>query len=194
MLATIPFEEAKERERLGIDEFVAGATGAELVRRYYFEPTCNVAGIVGKLTQGAVDAGFLYVSDVRATDGALEAIELPDALQPDVAYAMVRLGMDMGSIATALDLAPAMSALAKFVAGRRTKWVVPVIWLVLIAAFASCTADGQWCTDEKVSIVERLQTGADFETRFEAFEESERSGESRDFRRVIASQWRSISI
>ena len=46
----------------------------------------DVAGITGKLTQGAVDAGFLYVSDVRATDGALEAIELPDALQPDVAY------------------------------------------------------------------------------------------------------------
>jgi molybdate transport system substrate-binding protein len=46
----------------------------------------DVAGIIGKLTQGAVDAGFLYVSDVRATDGALEAIELPDALQPDVAY------------------------------------------------------------------------------------------------------------
>jgi molybdate transport system substrate-binding protein len=46
----------------------------------------DVAGITGKLTQGAVDAGFLYLSDVRATDGALEAIELPDDLQPDVAY------------------------------------------------------------------------------------------------------------
>jgi putative drug exporter of the RND superfamily len=29
-----------------------------------------------------------------------------------------------------------MRALAAFVAGRRTKWVVPVIWVVLIAAFA----------------------------------------------------------
>ncbi len=46
----------------------------------------DVAGITGKLTQGAVDAGFLYISDVRATDGALEAIELADDLQPDVAY------------------------------------------------------------------------------------------------------------
>jgi molybdate transport system substrate-binding protein len=46
----------------------------------------DVAGITGKLIQGAVDAGFLYISDVRATDGALEAIELPDALEPDVAY------------------------------------------------------------------------------------------------------------
>lgn len=46
----------------------------------------DVAGITGKLTQRAVDAGFLYISDVRATDGALEAIELADDLQPDVAY------------------------------------------------------------------------------------------------------------
>ena len=46
----------------------------------------DVAGIVGKLTQGAVDAGFVYVSDVRATGGKLNAIELPDSLQPTVAY------------------------------------------------------------------------------------------------------------
>jgi len=46
----------------------------------------DVAGITGKLVQGAVDAGFLYISDVRATDGKLEAIELPANLQPSVAY------------------------------------------------------------------------------------------------------------
>jgi molybdate transport system substrate-binding protein len=46
----------------------------------------DVAGITGKLTQGAVDAGFLYASDVRATDDKLKAIELPAALQPSVAY------------------------------------------------------------------------------------------------------------
>jgi molybdate transport system substrate-binding protein len=46
----------------------------------------DVAGITGKLTQGAVDAGFLYISDVRATDGQLEEITLPDDLQPQVAY------------------------------------------------------------------------------------------------------------
>jgi molybdate transport system substrate-binding protein len=46
----------------------------------------DVAGIVGKLTQGAVDAGFVYRSDVRATGGRLKAIELPDSLQPTVAY------------------------------------------------------------------------------------------------------------
>jgi molybdate transport system substrate-binding protein len=46
----------------------------------------DVAGITGKLSQGAVDAGFLYASDVRATDDKLKAIELPDGLQPTVAY------------------------------------------------------------------------------------------------------------
>ena len=43
-------------------------------------------GIVGKLTQGAVDAGFVYVTDVPRRRGELKAIELPDALQPSVAY------------------------------------------------------------------------------------------------------------
>ena len=46
----------------------------------------DVAGITGKLTQGAVDAGFLYASDVRGTDDKLKAIQLPDELQPTVAY------------------------------------------------------------------------------------------------------------
>lgn len=46
----------------------------------------DVAGIVGKLAQGAVDAGFVYRSDVRGAGGALEAIELPDRVQPAVAY------------------------------------------------------------------------------------------------------------
>jgi molybdate transport system substrate-binding protein len=46
----------------------------------------DVKGIVGKLTQGAGDAGFVYVTDVNATGGELEAIELPDELEPDVTY------------------------------------------------------------------------------------------------------------
>jgi molybdate transport system substrate-binding protein len=46
----------------------------------------DVAGVVGKLTQGAVDAGFVYITDVDATDGKLRAIELPASLQPRVSY------------------------------------------------------------------------------------------------------------
>lgn len=46
----------------------------------------DVKGIVGKLTEGAVDAGFVYATDVDATGGKLRAIELPAALRPSVAY------------------------------------------------------------------------------------------------------------
>jgi molybdate transport system substrate-binding protein len=46
----------------------------------------DVSGIVGKLTQGAVDAGFTYLTDVKAAGGALRAIALPTSLQPVIAY------------------------------------------------------------------------------------------------------------
>jgi molybdate transport system substrate-binding protein len=46
----------------------------------------DVGGISAKLGQQAVDAGFLYVTDVAATNGRLKAIELPAELQPTVAY------------------------------------------------------------------------------------------------------------
>ncbi len=46
----------------------------------------DVTGIVGKLTEGAVNAGFLYATDVKAAGGKLEAVGLPVALQPYVAY------------------------------------------------------------------------------------------------------------
>lgn len=45
---------------------------------------------------------------------------------------------------------------------------------ILIAAFASCSADGQWCSDDKVATVERLKSAATFEERFEALEELQR--------------------
>ena len=46
----------------------------------------DVKGIVGKLTQGAADAGFVYITDVKATGGELRAIELPAKLEPNVTY------------------------------------------------------------------------------------------------------------
>jgi molybdate transport system substrate-binding protein len=47
----------------------------------------DVKGIVGKLTQGAADAGFVYATDVKAAGDALRAIPLPAKLNPDVTYA-----------------------------------------------------------------------------------------------------------
>jgi molybdate transport system substrate-binding protein len=46
----------------------------------------DVGGVVGKVAQGAVDAGFVYVTDVKAAAGELRAIDLPPALQPQVSY------------------------------------------------------------------------------------------------------------
>jgi molybdate transport system substrate-binding protein len=46
----------------------------------------DVKGVVGKLSQGAADAGFVYRSDVDAAGGKLEAITLPKKLAPRVAY------------------------------------------------------------------------------------------------------------
>jgi molybdate transport system substrate-binding protein len=46
----------------------------------------DVAGIIGKLTQGAADAGFTYVTDVAGTDGKLKSVDLPSGIQPSVAY------------------------------------------------------------------------------------------------------------
>ncbi len=44
----------------------------------------DVKGIVGKVSQGAVDAGFVYRTDVAAAD--LREVPLPEDLQPQVEY------------------------------------------------------------------------------------------------------------
>jgi molybdate transport system substrate-binding protein len=46
----------------------------------------DVAGVIGKVTQGAVDAGFVYATDVRAAGGHARAIDLPARLRPGVTY------------------------------------------------------------------------------------------------------------
>jgi molybdate transport system substrate-binding protein len=46
----------------------------------------DVGGVVGKLTQGAVDAGFVYITDVVAAGDKLTPVELPSDLRPSVAY------------------------------------------------------------------------------------------------------------
>jgi molybdate transport system substrate-binding protein len=70
--------------RTVLDKLPAGERQAILANVRTEEP--DVSGIVGKLTTGAVDAGFLYISDVRAAEGNLRAIELPGELRPQVAY------------------------------------------------------------------------------------------------------------
>lgn len=43
----------------------------------------DVRGVIGKLTQGAADAGFVYLTDIT---GDLTGVELPPELRPTVAY------------------------------------------------------------------------------------------------------------
>lgn len=63
-----------------------GAARAHAVLANVRSEEPDVTSIVGKLAEGAVDAGFVYVTDVAATGGRLRAIALPAALQPSVAY------------------------------------------------------------------------------------------------------------
>jgi len=46
----------------------------------------DVKGVVGKLVQGAADAGFVYRSDVNAANGQLTALTLPARLEPTAVY------------------------------------------------------------------------------------------------------------
>ena len=68
---------------------VLGRLGQEDRRRILANVRSNepdVGGVVGKLTHGAADAGFVYVTDVAAAAGKLQAIDLPGELRPTVAY------------------------------------------------------------------------------------------------------------
>jgi molybdate transport system substrate-binding protein len=46
----------------------------------------DVASVVGKVAEGAADAGFVYITDVKATGGKLKAIQIPPSLNPTAAY------------------------------------------------------------------------------------------------------------
>jgi len=62
-----------------------GPQGAAILKNVRSEEP-DVKGVVGKLTEGAVDAGFVYITDVNATEGQLHAIDLPRDASPTVAY------------------------------------------------------------------------------------------------------------
>lgn len=63
-----------------------GATRARAILANVRSEEPDVKGIVGKLAQGAVDAGFVYGSDVQAALGELRGIALPAHLRPQVVY------------------------------------------------------------------------------------------------------------
>jgi molybdate transport system substrate-binding protein len=62
-----------------------GAQGRTILSRAVSQEP-SVDGIVGKLVAGAADAGFVYITDVSASHGALRAIALPAAAKPSAVY------------------------------------------------------------------------------------------------------------
>jgi len=47
----------------------------------------EVTAVLAKVTSGAADAGFVYVTDAKTVAGQVRTVPVPPKLQPDVAYA-----------------------------------------------------------------------------------------------------------
>lgn len=78
LLKAFPFEEDAEKERLGVEGFVGGETGVDLLRRYFFEPTCNIAGIVAGFTVPGASKTVLPKEAMAKLDMRLVPNQDPD--------------------------------------------------------------------------------------------------------------------
>lgn len=47
----------------------------------------EVSSVLAKVVNGAVDASFVYATDAKTVKGQVRTVEIPDSLQPNVAYA-----------------------------------------------------------------------------------------------------------
>ncbi|MGN6256453.1 MAG: molybdate ABC transporter substrate-binding protein [Solirubrobacterales bacterium] len=74
---------AYTREVLG--RLPTGERGAILANVRSEEP--EVTAVLAKVTGGAADAGFVYVTDAQTVAGEVRTVPIPPRLQPDVAYA-----------------------------------------------------------------------------------------------------------
>ena len=62
------------------------AAQASAIERNIRSSEPDVSGVVAKVAQGAVDAGFVYTTDVKAAGTRLDEIEIPARLEPRVVY------------------------------------------------------------------------------------------------------------
>lgn len=78
---SVPVGSYTEKVLSGLPVSERKAIEANIVSR---EP--DVGGVVGKVTEGAADAGFVYITDVKAASAKLKAIQIPADLNPTAAY------------------------------------------------------------------------------------------------------------
>ena len=62
------------------------ATEGEAIRANVRSEESDVKGVIGKVAQGAADAGFVYTSDVAAVSEDVREVEIPSRLEPRVSY------------------------------------------------------------------------------------------------------------
>lgn len=89
LLRKLPFGEEEERERMGLASFIGDSTGQDLKRRYYFEPSCNIAGIISGFTQPNTSKTVLPAEIMVKIDMRL----VPDQ-DPDDIYEKLRAHLD----------------------------------------------------------------------------------------------------
>lgn len=78
ILRDFPFDEETERKRLGTDHFVGNVTGMEFLKRYFFEPTCNIAGIITGYTVPGASKTVLPKQAMAKLDMRLVPNQDPD--------------------------------------------------------------------------------------------------------------------
>lgn len=78
ILENFPFDEEAERRRLGTDHFVGDVTGQEFLRRYFFEPTCNIAGVISGYTVPGASKTVLPKQAMAKLDMRLVPNQDPD--------------------------------------------------------------------------------------------------------------------
>lgn len=82
-LEAIPFEEEEVKRDLGIDEFVGGGSGIELLRKLYLSPSLNISGIYGGYT------GVGSKTVIPSVAGAKIDIRLVPGQKPEYILAML---------------------------------------------------------------------------------------------------------
>jgi acetylornithine deacetylase/succinyl-diaminopimelate desuccinylase-like protein len=117
MLASLPFEEEQERARLGTSRFVGDATGIDLVRRYFFEPTCNIAGLDSGYTVPGSPKTVLPKQAMAKLDMRLVPDQDPDDIVAKLKKHLSERGFDDIEV-TYLGGQPAVRSPADSLVGR----------------------------------------------------------------------------